>query len=38
MIQETGAILSQLTTKNSDTQHFSNRNVCDRSQRKSVLN
>ena len=28
----------QLTTKHSDTQHFSNRNVCDRSQRKSALN
>ena len=28
----------QLTTKHSYTQHFSNRNVCGRSQRKSVLN
>ena len=38
MIQETGATLSQLITKHSDTQHFSNRNVCDRSLRKSVCN
>ena len=38
MIQKTEPFFPQLTTKHSDTLNFSNRNVCDRTQRKSVLN